>query len=74
MQQQAASSGVSIFGRGSIAESELGSSVPAIIRKVRGNTGFDLGSAGSADTKVNALFSSGMTDTEIPAYLRKQAD
>ena len=74
MQQQAASSGVSIFGRGSIAESELGSSVPAIIRKVRGNTGFDLGSAGSADTKVNALFSSGMTDTEIPAYLCKQAD
>ena len=72
--QQAAAGGVSIFGRGGIADSELGSSVPAVLRKVRSNSSFDLGGVGSADTKVNALYSSGMTDTEIPAYLRKQAD
>lgn len=32
------------------------------------------GGAASADTRVDAMQSSGMTDAEIPAFLRKQAD
>lgn len=32
------------------------------------------GGAGSAGTRVDAMHSSGMSDDEIPAYLRKQAD
>lgn len=38
-----------------------------------GISGFS-GGAASADTRVDAMQSSGMTDAEIPAFLRKQAD
>lgn len=39
----------------------------------RRNMSFSSGAA-SADTRVDAMQSSGMSDDEIPAYLRKQAD
>jgi len=50
--------------------------VPAVFRNPRSGAGtaFATGGPASADSKVNALYSSGMTDSEIPAYLRKQAD
>lgn len=47
---------------------------PSVWSSPRGGFGSFSGGAASADTRVDAMQSSGMTDDEIPAYLRKQAD
>lgn len=73
--------GVGVGGQSGVAIGGVTSDKPAPSRtspsvwsSPRGSFGAFSGGAASADTRVDAMQSSGMTDDEIPAYLRKQAD